>query len=127
LRRSPLRAPAVGAKLVMPGENLNPAVIVAQIVGDWTDPVHHNDVAHGRASRQNLGELGDERSIDDDDAICGASDDVFKVRIEQSRIEGVADCADPHNPIPTFKMPAAVHSHGGDATARLGKYPLCSI
>jgi hypothetical protein len=52
-------------------------IILAQIVGDRTDPVHHNDVAHGRASRQNLGELGDERSIDDDDAICGASDDVF--------------------------------------------------
>ncbi len=54
-----------------------PDNIVGQIVGDRCDPVDHHDVTHGRASPQNLGELCDERSIDDDDAIGGASDNGF--------------------------------------------------
>ena len=54
-----------------------PDNILAQIVSDRADPVDHHNVANGGASRQNLGELGGKGLIDDDDAIGGASDDIF--------------------------------------------------
>ena len=70
------------------------------------------------AGRQDLRELGDEGPVDDDDAIGGAIDDIFEVRFEQAGIERVADRTDPHDPIPAFEMPAAVHGHGRDAIAQ---------
>jgi hypothetical protein len=77
-----------------------------------------HDVANGRACRQDPGELGGKGPIDDNDGIGGAIDDKFQVRIEQAGIKRVADRTNPHDPIPAFKMPAAVHGHGGDAIPR---------
>ena len=94
-----------------------PNDIPVQLARDWARAANHHHVTNGRAGRQDPRELGDERAVYDDDAIGGAIDDVFQVRAEQAGIERMADGADPHDPIPAFEMPAAVHGHGRDAIA----------
>ena len=94
-----------------------PDGIVVQIVGDRTNAFDHDDVANGRARRQDLRELRHEGPVYNDDGIGRAIDDIFEVRFEEAGIERVANGADAHDPIPAFEVPAAVHGHGGDAIA----------
>ena len=95
-----------------------PDGIVVQIVRDRTNAFDHDDVANGRARRQDLRELRHEGPVYNDDGIGRAIDDIFEVRFEEAGIERVANGADAHDPIPAFEVPAAVHGHGGDAIAR---------
>ena len=59
------------------------------------------------------------RDVGHHDAVLRMVDDPGDLIREQARIDGVADPADPHDPVPGFQVAPGVPGDGGDAVAEV--------